>query len=88
MFARRRHREATSIAVLSALLLAGCGREPTQTDTVESLAQNPERLKEVIEKCRVDRASVREETCVAAREAVNKRFMGDGKAKYTPVPQK
>lgn len=84
MSARPWHREATLIAVLAAMLLAACGREPVQTDTVESLAQNPERLKEVIEKCRFDRASVGEKTCIAAREAVNKRFMSDGKTKYTP----
>ncbi|MFZ5558492.1 MAG: EexN family lipoprotein [Pseudomonadota bacterium] len=69
--------------LLAVLALTGCDK-PSKDETVESLMQNPERIKQVMQQCRVDRASVGEAICAAAREAYNKRFMGDGKARYTP----
>ncbi|MCC6708035.1 MAG: EexN family lipoprotein [Gammaproteobacteria bacterium] len=70
-------------ACLLALLLSACGKS-TPTDTVESLAANPERLQELREQCRTDRAKLGDELCNAVAEATRKRFMGDGKVPYTP----
>lgn len=67
------------------LALAACS-QPGSVDTVESLAANPQRLKEVMRQCKADRAKLGEATCTAASETWRRRFMGDGKAKYTPAP--
>ena len=75
------------VLVASVLLLSACGQSsppPATVDSAESLAADPARLKEVQRQCKEDRATVGEATCVAASEAYRKRFMGDGKAKYTP----
>jgi len=64
-------------------LLAGCKPAPP-TETVESLAANPERLKELREQCRSNRAKLGDELCNAVAEATRKRFLGDGKVPYTP----
>ncbi|MEL1262846.1 entry exclusion lipoprotein TrbK [Pseudoxanthomonas putridarboris] len=81
-----------------AVLLAGCNRDVPQVlevplptpepaaDLVDELARDPERLKEVRRLCREDWDAVDEELCVAAAKATRQRFMGDGKAKYTPEP--
>ncbi|MDB5971178.1 MAG: hypothetical protein JWQ90_3628 [Hydrocarboniphaga sp.] len=75
------------IVIASVLLLSACGKSsapPAATDSVESLAADPARLKEVQRRCKENRAQVGEATCIAASEATRKRFMGDAKAKYTP----
>lgn len=64
-------------------LLAGCKPAPP-TETVESLAANPARLKELREQCRTERHKVGDELCARAAEATNRRFFGDGKTPYTP----
>jgi hypothetical protein len=69
--------------LLLTLVLAGC-RKPAAPDTVESLVANPGQLKEVQQQCKVDRAKVGDATCNAAAEAFRQRFIGDGKAQYTP----
>lgn len=68
---------------LLVLLLSACGKS-APTDTVESLAANPERLQTLREQCRTDRAKLGDELCNAVAEATRKRFMGDGKVPYTP----
>ena len=68
-----------------ALPLAAC-RQSSPTFTVESLLANPERLKEVRCLCKEDHAKMGDATCNAASEAFRRRFMGDGKGKYTPQP--
>lgn len=70
-------------ACLLVLLLSACGKS-APTDTVESLAANPERLQNLREQCRADRANLGDELCNAVAEATRKRFMGDGKVPYTP----
>jgi hypothetical protein len=71
------------ITISAAVLLAACSkREPEYT--VDFLAANPDRLKDIAAQCKLDRAQVGEATCNAAALAQRKRFMGDGKAKYTP----
>jgi len=80
------------ILLLLAATLVACGKpEPTGTsrssepaETVESLAANPERLKALRQQCKTDRAKLGDELCNRAAEATNRRFLGDGKASYTP----
>ena len=71
--------------IIAAAALTACG-QPAPTDTVESLVANPERLKEVRRLCKEDHAKMGDATCNAAAEAFRRRFMGDGKGKYTPQP--
>lgn len=69
-----------------ACVVSSCGK-PASIDTVESLLANPERLKEVQRLCKEDHAKAGDATCNAAAEALRQRFMGDGKANYTPSMQ-
>ncbi|HQR04661.1 MAG: EexN family lipoprotein [Proteobacteria bacterium] len=76
---------------LLAATLVACGKpdpaetsKPAPTETVEALAANPARLKELREQCKTDRAKVGDELCNRAAEATNRRFFGDGKTPYTP----
>ena len=71
--------------LLLALVLAACEKS-APTDTVESLVAHPERLKEVERLCRADHVKMGDALCNAASEARRRRFMGDGKNKYTPQP--
>lgn len=67
-----------------AMLLAACGQSSNSTETVESLAANPERLKELRQQCKTDRPVLGDVLCNRVAEATNRRFFGDGKAPYTP----
>ena len=69
--------------LMLAVLLAACGRS-APTETVELLAANPERLKELRQQCKADRAKLGDVLCNAVAEATRKRIMGDGKIPYTP----
>lgn len=70
---------------LFSVVLAACGQaDPTTTETVESLAANPERLKELRQQCKLDRAKLGEELCNRVAEATRKRFYGNGNTPYTP----
>lgn len=71
------------ISLLLVAMLTACGKsEPTET--VESLAANPERLKELRQQCKIDRAKLGDELCNRVAEATNRRFFGNGKTPYTP----
>lgn len=73
--------------LLFAVTLAACGQSDpttTATETVESLASNPERLKELRQQCKLERAKLGDELCNRVAEATNRRFFGDGKVPYTP----
>lgn len=72
-----------ALILLISVALTSCGRSST-SDTVESLAANPERLKELREQCKSDRAKVGDELCNRVAEATNRRFFGDGKTPYNP----
>lgn len=80
------------IPLLLAAMLVACGKpEPTATtipsgptETVDSLAANPEKLKELRQQCKTDRAKLGDELCNRVAEATNRRFLGDGKTPYTP----
>lgn len=66
-------------------VLAGCGpSEPAANETVESLAADPVRLKELRLQCKLDRAKMGDALCNRVAEATRKRFYGDGKVPYTP----
>lgn len=77
------------LPLIAALVLTAC-QQPAPTDTVDSLAANPERLKEIERACKADRAKMGDALCNAASEARRRRFMGDGKgnAPSTPAPSK
>lgn len=74
------------VPLLLIVMLTACNQsEPTaSTETVESLFANPERLKELREQCKADRAKLGDALCNAVAEATRRRFMGDGKVPYTP----
>ena len=70
-------------------LLAACGPSETpkkevNVPTVEELAANPERLKELRRQCKAERPTMGDVLCNRVAEATNKRFFGDGKVPYTP----
>lgn len=69
-----------------ALTACGPSETPQQNDvpTVEELASNPERLKELRQQCKTDRARLSDVLCARVAEATRKRFYGDGKTRYTP----
>lgn len=71
------------ILFLLVAMLTACGKS-APTETVESLAANPERLKELRQQCQTDRAKLGDELCNLVAEATNRRFFGDGKTPYTP----
>lgn len=77
-----------SILLLLAVLLTACGptEPPKQANvpTVDELAADPARLKELRQQCKTDRATLGEVLCNRVAEATRKRFYGDGKTPYTP----
>ena len=55
--------------------LTACG--PSQpSETVDALAANPDRIKEIQRQCREDRSKVGDELSLRAAEAANRRFFG------------
>ncbi|WEE77607.1 EexN family lipoprotein [Comamonas testosteroni] len=58
--------------------------QKTNTPTVEELAANPERLKELRQQCKTDRPKLGDVLCNRVTEATRKRFYGDGETPYTP----
>lgn len=77
-----------TIPFLLAFALMACGQSETPQQahlpTVEELASNPERLKELRQQCRQERAKLGDELCNRVAEATRKRFYGDGTVPYTP----
>src|SRR3546814_18886998 len=81
------------ILLLLALMLTACGQSnpiatKTTIETVESLAANPERLKELRQQCKLERAKLGNELCNRVSEATRKRFSGDGKERKSGVEGK
>lgn len=70
-------------AIVLTLALAACSKS-RPTETVESLAADPARLKQLREQCQTDRAKLGDELCDRVAEATKRRFFGDGNAPYTP----
>ena len=79
-------RNVLIIAVV--LLVTACSKpEPSKPvfESIESLAANPERLKELRSQCKADHDKVGDAQCNAVAEATRQRFMGGG-TPYTPRP--
>ncbi|HAT2417592.1 TPA: EexN family lipoprotein [Aeromonas hydrophila] len=81
------------IPFLLAAILTACGQAETpqkaissepDIPTVEELAANPERLKELRQQCKTDRPKLGDVLCNRVAEATRKRFYGDGETPYTP----
>lgn len=77
------HAMKTFPVLMVAIMLTACG-QTAPTDTVESLAANLERLKELRAQCKADHAKLGDALCNAVAEATRKRFMGNG-TPYTPA---
>ncbi|GBC54761.1 EexN family lipoprotein [Pseudomonas aeruginosa] len=77
-----------SFPLLLFMALAACGQAeaPTQVDvpTVDELAADPKRLRELRQQCRTDHANTGQVLCNRVAEATRKRFYGDGEVPYTP----
>lgn len=73
---------------LYVLALTACGQPdvptPLALPTVDELAADPVRLKELRQQCKLERAQLGDELCNRVAEATRKRFYGNGKAPYTP----
>ncbi|HAQ73746.1 entry exclusion lipoprotein TrbK [Pseudomonas aeruginosa] len=71
-----------------AVVLTACGPADTpkteSVPTVEELASDPVRLKELRQQCKTDRATLGDVLCNRVAEATRKRFYGDGNTPYTP----
>ena len=61
-------------------------RQAHAAETVDSLAADPQRLREVQRLCSQDWAGTGDALCTAASKARRKRFMGSGTSRYTPHP--
>lgn len=81
------------IPFLLVAALTACGQSETPQKsadsaatipTVEELAANPERLKELRRQCKTDRPTLGDVLCNRVAEATRKRFYGDGETPYTP----
>ena len=74
--------------LLLAVLLSACGpsEAPKQKDipTVEELASEPQRLKELRRQCITDRAALGDELCRRVAEATRKRFMATVRCPIRP----
>ena len=82
-----------TVPFLLVAALTACGQSETpqkahtseaNIPTVDELAANPERLKELRQQCKTDRPKLGDVLCSRVAEAVNRRFFGDGKVPYTP----
>ncbi|MBN9147926.1 MULTISPECIES: hypothetical protein [unclassified Nitrobacter] len=56
------------------------------TDTVDTLAADPDRLREIQKWCSQDWGGTGDALCKMASQARRKRFMGNGRTPYTPHP--
>lgn len=75
-------RVAIVAIAISAALLSACG-QASPSDTVESLAGDPERLRALREQCKRERDKVGDALCRLVSEARRKRFMGEGSSPQT-----
>lgn len=82
----------TTLSLL-VLLLTACDQSETPSKpphpeasvpTVEELAADPERLKELRQQCKTDRLKLGDVLCNRVAEATRKRFYGDKTVPYTP----
>jgi hypothetical protein len=71
------------LLIIGLVLLVSACDKPAPTDTPESLAADPVRLKDLRAQCKADHAKVGDAVCNAVAEATRRRFMGSG-TPYTP----
>jgi len=64
------------------VMLAACN--PVKAPTAEAIASDPNRMKELMRQCKVERAKVGDATCTAVSEAWRLRFMGKGNTQNAP----
>ncbi|MBT1934764.1 MULTISPECIES: EexN family lipoprotein [Pseudomonadota] len=77
----------TLLLLVAALTACGPSEPPkpaANVPTVDELAADPERLKELRRQCKTERQTMGDVLCNRVAEATNKRFFGDGKVPYTP----
>lgn len=76
----------TLLLLITALAACGQSEEPQQMDvpTVEELATDPVRLKELRQQCKTAHADLGDMLCDRVAEAARERFYGDGQVPYTP----
>ncbi|QNI00317.1 EexN family lipoprotein [Shewanella algae] len=81
------------VPVLLIAMLTACNpsEPPDQEATdaanvpsVDELAADPDRLKELRQQCKTDRPTLGDVLCNRVAEATRKRFYGDGDTPYTP----
>ena len=72
------------VAALTACDPSEPPKQQANVPTVEELAADPERLKELRHQCKTERPAMGDVLCNRVAEATNKRFFGDGKVPYTP----
>ncbi|NYT83859.1 EexN family lipoprotein [Alcaligenaceae bacterium] len=72
------------LLLFTAMLVACDPSEPITTETIESLAADPQRLKELRQQCKLDHAKLSDELCNRVAQATRKRFYGDDNVPYTP----
>ena len=79
-------KRVTPLLLVALLTACGPSETPKQANvpTVEELAADPVRLKELRQQCKTDRATLGDVLCNRVAEATRKRFYGDGKTPYTP----
>ncbi|TBV17528.1 EexN family lipoprotein [Stutzerimonas kirkiae] len=80
-----------SLLLFAALTACGQSEAPQKANTseaniptVEELAANAERLKELRQQCKTERPVMGDVLCNRVAEATRKRFYGDGNTRYTP----
>ena len=73
------------IPMAAVLVLAGCGPS-APPDSVEALAVNLERLKELRAQCKADHQKLGDALCNRVAEAGRRRFMGEGQSPYANDP--
>ncbi len=80
-------KQMTPLLLVAALTACGpseSSKQNSRVPTVEELAADPERLKELRRQCKSEGPTVGDVLCNRVAEATNKRFFGDGKVPYTP----
>ncbi|EBO9475604.1 EexN family lipoprotein [Salmonella enterica subsp. enterica serovar Rissen] len=73
--------------ILLSSTLAACSPsgkpDKANLPTVDELALNPERLKELRKQCKLDRPMLGDQLCNRVAEATRKRFYEDGDVRHT-----
>jgi hypothetical protein len=82
-----------AVLLLLLIMLTACNpseppaQEATDTSSIPSvdeLAADPDRLKELRQQCKTDRPTLGDVLCNRVADATRKRFYGDGDTPYTP----